>query len=1365
MKKIKSHLCFHWHWYFLGLLVLLFGGMIASQNSSGIGQCDKLMGEGEGKYWCFKLWKKGTISLDKPTPNILRNKLILGKYYTITNNNDEGTFFMPTKTATEWNRFICAAGDGNDDTLVSDPELTNLAPNEIPNCTDYGDFPNTTGRNENILNVDIVIERCDAGLYRAADFCLSVGVGYYSPDNDDNQYFCTNKPSSSAYIGTGNSSSNCSWACNTDYYKNGNSCAAVGTGYYSPNKDNSRYSCTNRPSNSAYTSDGNGSNNCSWACNTDYYKSGNSCVAVGTGYYSPNRNNSRPSCTTKPSNSAYTSDGNGRNNCSWACNTDYYKSGSSCVAVGTGYYSPNRNNSRYSCTTKPSNSAYTSDGNGRNNCSWACNTDYYKSGNSCVAVGIGYYSPNRNNSRSSCTTKPSNSAYTSDGNGSNNCSWACDTDYYKSGSSCVAVGIGYYSPNRNNSRSSCTTKPSNSAYTSDGNGSNNCSWACNTDYYKSGNSCAAVGTGYYSPNLNNSRPSCTNKPSSSAYISDGNGRNNCSWACDTDYYKSGNSCAAVGTGYYSPNLNNSRPSCTNKPSSSAYTSDVNGRNNCSWACDTDYYKSGSSCANVGTGYYSPNLNNSRSSCTTKPSNSAYTSDGNGRNNCSWACDSEYPLKMGNNCFSMACGAGSYRKERISSTNGGACVDNERSIYVNPNNDYSSPFNPLRVCSSVDNEAHCRSQRNCRWLSNFRHISHDCSPVETGYYSPGNNNNRYSCTNKPSNSVYTGNSYSSNNCSWACNSGYTERGNSCVRNATACTNKPANSTYTDNGMSTNNSCYWACNSGYTESGNSCVQNKCGTDYYRPSSSSSCTAVGTGYYSSSNSDSRSSCTNRLSNSAYTSDGNGRNNCGWACDTDYYKNGNSCAVVGTGYYSPNRNNSRYSCSNKPSYSSYTSDGNGSNNCSWVCGEESLPRDGTCISLYCLDKKPSNSTYNNIYSDFCWSCNSGYRKIGNNCVSNDATACTNKPSNSHYTDNGMSTNNSCYWACDSGYREEGDSCVEVFHPFGCFIAGTKVKTPQGLRNIEEIKPGEKIITSGGVEKVMKKYEINFKGKLYAFNGSDNYFVTETHPFMTLEGWKSFDPKGSRKESPGIKVSQLKRGDTLLRKDGSQEKLESFDWKYGETKVYNFGVNGTNDFYADGYWVHNNELMDEHYREEEEGLDSKEPRDGGSGCFIAGTKVKTPQGLRNIEEIKPGEKIITSGGVEKVMKKYEINFKGKLYAFNGSDNYFVTETHPFMTLEGWKSFDPKGSRKESPGIKVSQLKTGDTLLRKDGSQEKLESFDWKYGETKVYNFGVNGTNDFYANGYWVHNVDLTPLFFQSVEAYKPPTDGRREHYNYYDRR
>ena len=74
------------------------------------------------------------------------------------------------------------------------------------------------------------------------------------------------------------------------------------------------------------------------------------------------------------------------------------------------------------------------------------------------------------------------------------------------------------------------------------------------------------------------------------------------------------------------------------------------------------------------------------------------------------------------------------------------------------------------------------------------------------------------------------------------------------------------------------------------------------------------------------------------------------------------------------------------------------------------------------------------------------------------------------------------------------------------------------------------------------------------------------------------------------------------------------------------------------------------------------------------------------------------------------------------------------MTTDGWKSFDPEGTRELSLGIEVGQLTVGDTLLKKDGSQEKLESFDWKYAETKVYNFSVNGTNDFYADGYWVHN-------------------------------
>ena len=71
------------------------------------------------------------------------------------------------------------------------------------------------------------------------------------------------------------------------------------------------------------------------------------------------------------------------------CGTDLYKSGSSCISVGNGYYSPNDNDNRYSCSTKPSNSYYNSDGNGGNACSWSCSSGYYKSGNSCIAYNPG----------------------------------------------------------------------------------------------------------------------------------------------------------------------------------------------------------------------------------------------------------------------------------------------------------------------------------------------------------------------------------------------------------------------------------------------------------------------------------------------------------------------------------------------------------------------------------------------------------------------------------------------------------------------------------------------------------------------------------------------------------------------------------------------------------------------------------------------------------------------------------------------------------------------------------------------------------------------------------------------------------------
>lgn len=158
----------------------------------------------------------------------------------------------------------------------------------------------------------------------------------------------------------------------------------------------------------------------------------------------------------------------------------------------------------------------------------------------------------------------------------------------------------------------------------------------------------------------------------------------------------------------------------------------------------------------------------------------------------------------------------------------------------------------------------------------------------------------------------------------------------------------------------------------------------------------------------------------------------------------------------------------------------------------------------------------------------------------------------------------------------------------------------------------------------------------------------------------------------------------------------------------------------------------------------------GGGGCFTAGTKVLMADGTyKNIEAVTLEDSIMTSGGPQEVMKAYHIKYKGLLYAFNGNGNYFVTPTHPFMTPQGWKSLDPAGTRKESKGIIVSQLAVGDTLIMKDGKTMKLTQLDSKVGETMVYNFGVNGTHDFYADNYLVHNVDMGIIFQKAYAANK----------------
>ena len=95
-----------------------------------------------------------------------------------------------------------------------------------------------------------------------------------------------------------------------------------------------------------------------------------------------------------------------------------------------------------------------------------------------------------------------------------------------------------------------------------------------------------------------------------------------------------------------------------------------------------------------------------------------------------------------------------------------------------------------------------------------------------------------------------------------------------------------------------------------------------------------------------------------------------------------------------------------------------------------------------------------------------------------------------------------------------------------------------------------------------------------------------------------------------------------------------------------------------------------------------------------------------------------------------------KLYSIN-DDSYFVTSEHPFRTADGWKSIDPNATLAEGVYVEVKKLEVDDilTLFDKYGKMKVLSIKATNSDlETQLYNFKLNGSHTYYANGFLVHN-------------------------------
>ena len=69
-----------------------------------------------------------------------------------------------------------------------------------------------------------------------------------------------------------------------------------------------------------------------------------------------------------------------------------------------------------------------------------------------------------------------------------------------------------------------------------------------------------------------------------------------------------------------------------------------------------------------------------------------------------------------------------------------------------------------------------------------------------------------------------------------------------------------------------------------------------------------------------------------------------------------------------------------------------------------------------------------------------------------------------------------------------------------------------------------------------------------------------------------------------------------------------------------------------------------------------------GGGCFVAGTKVKTKNGFKNIEKVKVGDEVYThTGSIKKVVSTMSRKENKTIISVNGIN---CTPNHEFYVIE-----------------------------------------------------------------------------------------------------
>ena len=188
-------------------------------------------------------------------------------------------------------------------------------------------------------------------------------------------------------------------------------------------------------------------------------------------------------------------------------------------------------------------------------------------------------------------------------------------------------------------------------------------------------------------------------------------------------------------------------------------------------------------------------------------------------------------------------------------------------------------------------------------------------------------------------------------------------------------------------------------------------------------------------------------------------------------------------------------------------------------------------------------------------------YKKNNTEYVKIQETVLTNKSNNFtlNYYDESFSNSKDMYYKVEA-YTENNLKIgeKEFTHLFFCFVAGTKVKTENGFKNIEDIKIGEKVYSFNldnneiELKEVLELIHSSAKDTYKLTIGGKTVEMTSKHQvYIVDKGW--------------TRAYNIKIGDMMLSASGDKVKITNIEHiKYDEPiDTYNLAVEDNSNYFV----------------------------------------------------------------------------------------------------------------------------------------------------------------------------------------------------------